>query len=553
MSRISETRSDAIRQTQRSEIAQQTQKAQDKQRAQTTKAGATKPTDGVDQGKQAAAPTMKAATQPGTTTATGGANPFAQLAQRAKGFQMPPRVLAGAVPMDQDVSPDGKAMAKLAGLEQAAAGLADGRGDGVHEAAAKIRQGVMLTLSDSVEAHIGKDEKISRSMVSNISESIVESKDEKAALAAAKNGIFAQKGMFGAGMDVQAYVQAVLRESYLLQNEILKDYADRVKYWNDTKKAIRKKAAAARKYRHALKEALASDGTISLPDPIDFGLLLEEGSTFEPSFQPIDGTTTSGGLVSDDEQKTNTGGDESKTDSGLNIPSEPTAVSTGALESFAHAWPEKVPIELRELLDSLLSNSDNWDAKVKAFRDFIKRFPDGGEGMASGTQALNMIAAAVPELSATEFFSLARFSTEWFKIRGTDGNYNSDVMGYHTTRRLFQLGTAEQLKAYRDGSSDTTWGYFDGANNGMATPHLNEIEDRLSTLPGDWQSDPGLASLALLLVDVLLGKDPHDKAALATLKERMWDLSPEDAKSFFQHLIEEGSCPAPVFDELFFS
>jgi hypothetical protein len=47
-------------------------------------------------------------------------------------------------------------------------------------------------------------------------------------------------------MDINSFVQQVLRESYLLQNEILQDYADKVKQFNDLKEQVRNALRDAR-------------------------------------------------------------------------------------------------------------------------------------------------------------------------------------------------------------------------------------------------------------------------------------------------------------------
>jgi hypothetical protein len=55
-------------------------------------------------------------------------------------------------------------------------------------------------------------------------------------------------------LDIQAFVQAVLRESYLIQSEALKDHAQKVKAYNEAKEKIREEIKEARERRNELNK-----------------------------------------------------------------------------------------------------------------------------------------------------------------------------------------------------------------------------------------------------------------------------------------------------------
>lgn len=53
----------------------------------------------------------------------------------------------------------------------------------------------------------------------------------------------------GSGIDINEFVQAVLRESYLMQSAVLFDYADKVRRFNDLRDATRDALRAAREWK----------------------------------------------------------------------------------------------------------------------------------------------------------------------------------------------------------------------------------------------------------------------------------------------------------------
>jgi len=60
----------------------------------------------------------------------------------------------------------------------------------------------------------------------------------------------------GVPMDLNALVQAVLREAYMEQNKALQFYAEKVKYFNEQKKQVRDELARMREYRRGFTEQL---------------------------------------------------------------------------------------------------------------------------------------------------------------------------------------------------------------------------------------------------------------------------------------------------------
>ncbi|MCZ7619298.1 MAG: hypothetical protein M5U32_13665 [Myxococcota bacterium] len=66
----------------------------------------------------------------------------------------------------------------------------------------------------------------------------------------------------GGPIDLEALVQWVLRESYLQANADLRDYADKVKYFNEQKKHTREAITDARRFRRRL----ASDEEVEAVD-----------------------------------------------------------------------------------------------------------------------------------------------------------------------------------------------------------------------------------------------------------------------------------------------
>jgi hypothetical protein len=66
--------------------------------------------------------------------------------------------------------------------------------------------------------------------------------------------------------DINALVQAVLRESYLETNKDLQFYAEKVRYYNDLKEGIRSELTTARQYQSSLSEYAPTESEEIYPD-----------------------------------------------------------------------------------------------------------------------------------------------------------------------------------------------------------------------------------------------------------------------------------------------
>jgi len=71
---------------------------------------------------------------------------------------------------------------------------------------------------------------------------------------------FVKEVQQGGAIDPNGLVQAVLRESYLQTTEDLRFYAEKVKYFNQTKKAIREHLQALRDFDRSAKSAATGRG-----------------------------------------------------------------------------------------------------------------------------------------------------------------------------------------------------------------------------------------------------------------------------------------------------
>lgn len=59
----------------------------------------------------------------------------------------------------------------------------------------------------------------------------------------------AERSALSAGLDINAFIQAVLRESFLVQSELLEDYASKAARWNELKDRVRNTLEEAREAR----------------------------------------------------------------------------------------------------------------------------------------------------------------------------------------------------------------------------------------------------------------------------------------------------------------
>ncbi len=203
------------------------------------------------------------------TPARAGAGAMAGL-PTANAADVPLPRLAPAFGMDGDGTPSVKTMASLAKVESAALGLVAGK-EGLRSkllgASARLREGGMLLIADARATYTGPRTKVDAGLVDLLAENLLHNLgttelEEASAGKLATNikaAMAAQQGRFPLGMDINAFVQAVLRESYMLQNEELRDFADRVKHFNELKKAARARLTTARQ----LRVSMPADGELT--------------------------------------------------------------------------------------------------------------------------------------------------------------------------------------------------------------------------------------------------------------------------------------------------
>jgi hypothetical protein len=221
-------------------------------------------------------------------TTVGGDSPFAGVARLTVGFpgvSLPIKPLALPQPLEQPVSLPPAVFGQLVEVEAGALRL--GAGEQVLTATGKLRTGMMLGASETnTETPVDAD------IVSSIASAVVSGGLDAAEvkLAAVLPASLARLPL---NVDVNALVQAVLRESYLMQCELLQDFAEKVKFYNELKKRIRTELQRARQTL-ANASALADDAALGseyVPAPID----AVDGYGGQPTGDGSKGTSGSSG------------------------------------------------------------------------------------------------------------------------------------------------------------------------------------------------------------------------------------------------------------------
>ncbi|MEM6533429.1 MAG: hypothetical protein AAF654_12455 [Myxococcota bacterium] len=222
--------------------------------------------DGMTGEAQVKAPAV-AVTDQGLQTQHGN-NPFDSL-DLARAQQMGPdglRLTGTPVDMDVELELPAEVLGKLLGLEKRAA-----QPDGTFslhpklgQAGERLREGSMLLVSDA-SAVSGDGEGDASGAVVRDTKTVIAGKVlefvAEARLANAKhmkNAMFAQRSAFPMGMDVHAFVKAVLREAYMLQNEELLDRGRKMKELNERKKQLRANQRRAEELKHRVLSGDAS-------------------------------------------------------------------------------------------------------------------------------------------------------------------------------------------------------------------------------------------------------------------------------------------------------
>lgn len=243
MSRVELRRAEARRDVRADEQARDAESARG---ASITVRGARVPVGATDLLERAVSTLPAVQAQQSTPLASGG-SPFAVLGALGEAQVLPLRWEVSTA-LDHDVSPSREMLGRMASCEAAALrhAKADGAASRLSTGAARIRLGMMLSLSDGVEAQCRQAGGVPREAVTRVAEKLTVL-DAPRLPEGMGQLIGAQRSSFPFGMDVTAYVQAVLRESYLIQCEILRDYGARADALNDLQKRIRAKMDRVRR------------------------------------------------------------------------------------------------------------------------------------------------------------------------------------------------------------------------------------------------------------------------------------------------------------------
>jgi len=262
MTRIQDLQGEVARQVIRQEQADAVSK-----QAPPENVGAPKIVDDVHLGQQPIAPELVSSAS-GIESMDGAQAQeiFAALAAQSSSDESSAVMLGEPIDLGTDLSPRDDSMSGLAQLQSIAAGETDSERQGAMLASTgKLQDGVMLLLNDGAQSYSNEKSKVPRGLVAHMAEQgVFKAKGVTAFAASLQNATTTGNTTFPMDMDVEAFVQAVLRESYLLQTESLKDFAENVKACNDRRKAIRKQIQAASNLQSKL-----TDGE-SIPDGFDF-------------------------------------------------------------------------------------------------------------------------------------------------------------------------------------------------------------------------------------------------------------------------------------------
>ncbi len=219
-----------------------------------------------------AMPKEKPSVRDDGTTRRAGQNPFAKLARRAVPMPPPRQLVSARVVVDIDIDIPLPTLARAAAAE---AKLGPER----TEAFAKLREGLMLVATDA-QANQDKKTPLDQAALRRLASALVDKRDQNTRDAITA-GLKLQARFFaGIKRDIHAFVQRVLRECYLIQSELLWDYAAKVKHYNELKKRVREKLEKMRPVHSAWAEEnrrLGTDVTFYSDDPIPYEVLDDNG------------------------------------------------------------------------------------------------------------------------------------------------------------------------------------------------------------------------------------------------------------------------------------
>lgn len=560
MSTISRPSSNAADRAAQLQAAQKKMPAQVKEKAapaQLKALGQIAPRDGLEKTRSMAARLMQEASQGLQAAQASGGNPFSVLTggltSGGKPVQVPAemlRLMAAGQDLSVDASPSDKLMGKLAGVELAVTSLPvkEGIKEGLGVALGKVHQGTMLTLSDAADTHASAGS-IPRDVPTQVAETVVEKNlriGKGLAVAEAKlqntmtTSLNAVRGRLSAGVDVNALVQAVLRECYLLQNEMLRDFADKVKYYNALKKATREKLQWARQIKLTL-----SDGDPVEPPPVIFNNKTGEWEWYElPPPAPDDPIVSSGGGV---EQQSGT---ESKSSDELWISSSPTELpasvkNNAGFKRTKDSKPGGIPkgnathwlfTEVRQSFGDSRLDTENLSAP-KNGANWVFWLGHGD------VDAVAEMIGAVPHMSQEEFNAVLYMAAM----------HGDPPYGWELLAAIIDSASPEQLNAFaqtKDGKKAIET-MVARDHNGYPTKMLagfwskveegEQLDSEVAAAKaglGNWASTKTLGKAAELYAKYLATEDP---GVLNELKALMYGLNADDARTFLQGISGDGA------------
>lgn len=206
-------------------------------------------------------------------------NPFEGLSREARALEER-RVAASEVGLDKELDPELALLQRMAHLE--------GRlGPASGEAFRKTRLGLMLLTADGQGPRAARVP-IPAPQVESLAKKILA---RGAAFGLEDHRAFlAQNARYHGAIagNIQAYVQRVLRECYLLQNDILADYAAKVRHYNDMKKKIREVLTKARETRSGWASGDKDPSTFLADKPFTWLEVGDDGELFTPKMTQED-------------------------------------------------------------------------------------------------------------------------------------------------------------------------------------------------------------------------------------------------------------------------
>lgn len=550
-------------------------------------------TDGMAEAMLARAPQL-------TSTDAGlqagqASNPFLQVGQLMKGAMARVdgaeelRLSEVLIGLEHDLVPADESLAKLAGFGRRAVAkdgkLLEHRAQ-LQRATAKLQEGTMLLMADAIDG-AGGDADGPLSGVRNHVAGIVVTNPKSPNLGAqVGNAVFQNKSTFPMGMDVNAFVQAVLREAYMLDGELLMDEARKLDALNKWKRQALKKKRRAEELRLRLEGELSE----SERDEVmaELGRLL--GFVPDETPAPVEELETSGSGQT-------TGAPSDAVDAGATAgPTETDGLPTGddresgpqlednGLTAAANEFLRSIePVHIRPPVSSVdelrgLIRSSAWATSDAILDWFVSKDPnDDDETIAGMKRAFDAIIAGASELAPEDYARLFDgLVTALIRSRGADGRGkdNHPSNGYddpyhdkcndqgakchlflHTSlRRLLAEGTPAQHDAIGRLSANeaTLLGRLDGLEfNGQAFS-LREFIDRSASLDQKNRLTSGTDSERLM--DLYL--KTQSRGFADGREEFLYALSrsaPQSAAAFLKEL-SSGMLTgpnAPTLEELF--